>query len=359
MRRFRAVHQILPNFSYGDAIGDDTLQLRGLLRALGYESEIFAGVIHPYLVGEAHHFRRYREASHPENLLIYHFSVGSEISELVCELPDTLVIIFHNITPFHWFAGVNPHLWELSVEGERELARLADRAAAAWGDSEFNRRWLERLGYAHTDVLPILVDLERFSARPSPVVLRMYPEPVTTFLFVGRVSPNKCHQDLIRAFTFYQRHIDARARMFLVGEHRACRIYYEQLLGLAQRLRTRNLIFTGLVDFDELLAYYRLADVFLSMSEHEGFCVPLLEAMRLDLPVVAYAATAVPETLGGAGVLLHTKDPETVAHLLHEIVRHGDLRRRLIAGQRRRLARYENADYRSRLARLIDEIPRP
>jgi len=355
--RYRAIHQILPNFSYGDAIGDDTLHLRGLFRAMGYRSEIYAGVIHPSLASEAFHYKLYREESRADNLLIYHFSVGSEISDMIETLPDNVVLIFHNITPFHWFADINPHLWELSARGERELKRLSQRAAAAWGDSEFNRSVLERMGYRSTGVLPILIDLAKFQATPSRVIFEMYRAPLTTFLFVGRVSPNKCHEDLIRMFAYYQRHIDSRSRMFCVGEHRAGRVYYEQVLGFAQRLRARNVVFTGLVEFEELLAYYAMADVLVSMSEHEGFCVPLLEAMSLGIPVMAYDATAVAETMDGAGVLLKTKDPVIAAHMAHELISDAGLRERIIAGERERIRRYQTADHQQRLARLVDAIP--
>ncbi|MBN2055195.1 glycosyltransferase family 4 protein, partial [bacterium] len=292
-----AVHQILPNFSYGDAIGHDTLHLRGLLRKLGYESDIFAGIIHPYLVDEARNYKRYRETASPDNLLIYHFSVGSEVSAFTRKLPDRLVIQFHNITPYHWFAGINPHLWELSVQGEDELRMLAGDATAAWGDSAFNCEIMHGLGYEHTEVLPIIADLDRFDTPPNKLVTAMHGGnggPV--FLFVGRITPNKRHEDIIRAFAYYQRFIDLRARLFLVGEYRCCSKYYHMLQDLIRRLRVSNITFTGMVDFDELVAYYRLADIFLCMSEHEGFCVPLLEAFHTGVPVVAYAAAAVPET---------------------------------------------------------------
>lgn len=355
--RYEAVHQILPNFSYGDAIGSDTLHLRDLLRGLGYESEIFAGVIHPRFVDEALNYKRYKEFSARNHALIYHFSVGSELTEYVAGLPDKLIVIFHNITPYSWFAGINPHLWELSVQGEDELRALGSRVDAAWGDSGYNCAVLKSLGYKRTAVLPILADLHRFDAPASPIIEQMYrgaSGPV--FLFVGRITPNKRHEDVIKAFAYYQRFIDLRARLFLVGEYRCCNKYYYMLQDLVRSLRVSNVVFTGMIDFAELIAYYRMADVFLCLSEHEGFCVPILEAFYLDVPVVAFDAAAVPETMDGAGIVVRDKNPQLIAELCDQIIQEPQLRTKLIVGQRARIERYLQVDYQQKLAQLLETV---
>ncbi len=349
------IHQILPNFSYGDAIGDDVLRLKSMLNALGCRSEIFAGIIHPKLLDSAHHYKKYKEYSSPDNLLIYHFSVGSEISEFLMEIPDRVLIIFHNITPYEWFVGINRELWELAVEGEQELKSLAERADAGWGDSEYNRRILEKMGFGRTETFPILVHFDHLDAPPNKLVSRIIKQPdLTTFLFVGRITPNKKHEDIIRVFAAYQKLIDIRSRLFFVGEYLCCQKYYHALEDLIRRMRVSNVCFTGLVDQDELIAYYREADLFLCMSEHEGFCVPLLEAMHFDIPVAAYNAAAVPETLDGAGVLLNTKQPVETAFLCHELLTDEKLRHRLIEGQRKRLKHYKNMDYLTMLRDTLD-----
>ena len=237
------------------------------------------------------------------------------------------MVIYHNITPAHFFLGFHPHLAGLCHHGRRELAAFAPRTELALGDSEFNRRELEQAGFARTGVLPIVLDLALYERPPSAVVRRLYDDGRTNVLFVGRIIPNKKIDDLIRSFAFFQRFVKPHSRLLLVGDHRGFERYLDRLQELVRELRVDEVVFTGQVDDDELYAYYRLADVFLCLSEHEGFGVPLQEAMLFGVPVVAYDAGAVRETLRGGGLLLKDKSPELVAELLDRVTHGGDLRR--------------------------------
>ena len=248
-------------------------------------------------------------------------------------------------TPAHFFLGFHPHLAGLCHHGRRELAAFAPRTELALGDSEFNRLELEQAGFARTGVLPIVLDLSLYERRPSPVVRRLYDDGRTNVLFVGRIIPNKKIDDLIRSFAFFQKYVKPQSRLLLVGDHRGFERYFDRLQELVRELRVDEVVFTGQVDDDELYAYYRLADVFLCLSEHEGFGVPLQEAMLFGVPVVAYDAGAVRETLRGGGLLLEDKSPELVAELLDRVTHGGDLRRVVIASQARAAAGIRATDF--------------
>ena len=199
-RRTRRVHQLLAALSYGDAIGNEALAIQRQLRAAGHESEIYAELVHPRVAQLARPLHEYAAVSSPETVCIFHFSIGSAAGRLIHHAPDRLVVVYHNITPAHFFLGFHPHLAGLCHHGRRELAAFAPRTELALGDSEFNRRELEQAGFARTAVLPIVLDLPLYERRPSPVVRRLYDDGRTNVLFVGRIIPNKKIDDLIRSF---------------------------------------------------------------------------------------------------------------------------------------------------------------
>jgi glycosyltransferase involved in cell wall biosynthesis len=339
------VHQLLAALSYGDAIGNEALAIQRQLRAAGHDSDIFAEIVHPRVAHLARPLWEYREVSSPDTVCVFHFSIGSAAGRLIHHAPDRLVVVYHNITPAHFFLGFHPHLAGLCHHGRRELAAFAPRAELGLGDSEFNRRELEEAGFARTAVLPIVLDLSLYDRPPSPVVRRLYDDGRTNVLFVGRIIPNKRVDDVIRSFAVFQKWLQPRSRLLLVGDHRGFERYLDRLQELVRELRVDEVVFTGHVDDDELYAYYRVADAFLCLSEHEGFCVPLQEAMHFGLPVVAYDAGAVRETLRGGGVLLRDKRPERVAEILDRLTHGSELRRAVLAGQARAVAEIRGTDF--------------
>jgi L-malate glycosyltransferase len=351
------VHQLLAALSYGDAIGNEALAIQRHLRAAGHESDIFAELVHPRVAHLARPLWEYRQVSSPDTVCLYHFSIGSAAGRLIHRAPDRLAVVYHNITPASFFLGFHPHLAGLCHHGRRELAAFAPRTELALGDSEFNRRELEEAGFGRTGVLPIVLDLPLYDRPPSPVMRRLYDDGRTNVLFVGRVIPNKRIEDLVRCFAFFQRWVEPRSRLLVVGDHRGFERYLDRLRELVSELRLDEVVFTGQVDDDELYAGYRLADVFLCLSEHEGFCVPLQEAMHFGLPVVAYDAGAVRETLRGGGVLLREKRPELVAEVLAQLTRGSALRRATLAGQAKAIGEIRATDFgtllRERLAPVL------
>jgi len=339
------VHQLLAALSYGDAIGNEALAIQRHLRAAGHESDIFAEMVDPRVAQLARPLWEYGSVSAPDTVVIYHFSIGSASGRLIHNAPDRLVVVYHNITPARFFLGFHRHLAGLCHHGRRELEAFARRTELALGDSEFNRAELEAAGFARTAVLPIVLDLSLYERPPSPVMRRRFDDGRVNVLFVGRIIPNKRIDDLIRAVAAFQRWITPRSRLLLVGDTRGFERYHDRLRELVRELRVEEVVFTGRVDDDELYACYRVADVFLCLSEHEGFCVPLQEAMLFGVPLIAYEAGAVRETLHGGGLLLQDKRPEVVAELLDRLTHGGPLRGAVIASQARAIAEIRATDF--------------
>jgi glycosyltransferase involved in cell wall biosynthesis len=277
---------------------------------------------------------------------------------MIYHAPDRLVSVYHNITPADWFLGFHPHLAGLCHHGRRELAAFAPRTELGLADSEFNRRELETAGYRRTAVLPIVLDLDGYRRPVSPVARRLYDDGRVNVLFVGRIIPNKRIEDLVGVFALYQRHVEPRSRLLLVGDYRGHERYYDRLQERVRRLGADEVVFTGHVDDDDLRAYYAAGDVFLCLSEHEGYCVPLLEAMAFGLPVIAYDAGAVAETLRGGGILLQEKRPEVVAELVGRVVQDQALRSAVLRTQERALGAVRAIDFsallQERLAPVLD-----
>jgi glycosyltransferase involved in cell wall biosynthesis len=349
------VHQMLAALSYGDAIGNEALRIQRILRDEGLDSEIFAESVHPEMAGRARKLWDYRAVSGPDNLLLLHFSIGAGVSTFAYHLPDPILLVYHNITPARWFQTFHPHLAGLCYHGRRELQAFVPRVRLAVGDSEFNRAELEAVGFHPTGVLPLLLDPERLAVPPNEVVLDMFDDDKTNFLFVGRVIPNKCFHDLIKVFAFYQKFINRNSRLLLVGEWVGFERYYEALVRMVDELELKDVVFTGHVEDDDLAAYYQVADLFLCLSEHEGYCVPIVEAFRFGVPVMAADAGAVPETLGGAGILIREKRLDEIALMAHAIVTDEELSRKVVEAQDRVLARMDERDDRALLMGFVKQ----
>ncbi|HKW77513.1 MAG TPA: glycosyltransferase family 4 protein [Candidatus Limnocylindria bacterium] len=304
-----AVHQFHPTLSPGDAMSDHVFALRRRLREWGYDSDAYAVDLKPGVDGEARSYRELFRTVKAGDTLVLHFSMGHEVFDQLAKLPARRVLVFHNVTPPEFFVGINPHAAAHARMGRRQLAALAPKIDVAIGVSEFNRRELEAAGYERTATVPILIDWPRYDTEPDREVRALFAGVHTKLLFVGRVSPNKRQDQLVRMLAYYRRCLDPQAMLILVGGYRDQPQYYTRLRDLIETLGLSTAVrFAGPVSLEQLVAYYRAASVFVSLSEHEGFGVPLLESMHLGTPVVALDAAAVGETLGGAGLLLPEKD---------------------------------------------------
>jgi glycosyltransferase involved in cell wall biosynthesis len=351
------VNQWVPAAHRGDAIGDSARRVRDLLRGSGHISELYALTIDDDLRGEVLPFTD--PGATRGEVTIFHFALPSPMTEAFARLDGRRILQYHNITPAHFFAGYAPGLFRLAALGRRELQSLAGRVDLALGDSEFNRQELEALGFTRTGVLPIAVNTERITAAPPrPALEKILGDGLMNILFVGRIVPNKKIEDHIRLAEVYKRYVDSFYRFIFVGRYDGVPAYYAQVRALIAELKMLpdRFWFTGPVPDEDLGAFYRWADAYVSLSEHEGFCVPLVEAMAADVPVLAYAAGAVPETLGGAGLLFAPKDLEVAAEMLGMLVYDRPLRARVIEGQRRRLADFAPARVEARVRELLASL---
>jgi len=351
-----AIHQVLATLGYGDAIGHEVLGIQQVLRGAGYDSEIFVQTADPRLEDLTLDYRDLADASHPDNILIHHFSIGSRASRVAYALPVRMALVYHNITPPEYFVDIHKELVQLCFRGRRELALYRDRCDLALGDSEYNRQELEALGFPATGVLPVVPGFSHLSGPANYMQAGQYDDGWVNVLFVGRVIPNKKFEDVIRSFHAYKKWFNPRSRLLLVGAHSGFERYLTLLHQFIADCGVSDVHFVGHVSNEELTAYYELADVFLCASEHEGFCVPIIEAFHMGVPVLAYAATAVPATMDGAGVLYTDKAPLALAALINAVVDDRDLQERIVAGQDAALDRLEARDFAGTLLDFVDQL---
>jgi L-malate glycosyltransferase len=348
------VNQWVPAAHKGDAIGDSARRMRDLLRGMGHESEIFALTIDDDL---RHEIRPFSDsAAKAGDVTLFHYALPSPMSSAFARLPHGRVLQYHNVTPARFFAPYAPSLFRLAAIARAEIAGLARASDLALGDSEYNRQELEGLGFANTGVLPIAVNTRRLTdAPPHPVLDDILDDGLVNFLFVGRIAPNKKIEDHIRLAEQYKRYVDAYYRFIFVGRYDVVPQYYAAIRALLSeyKMLEDRFIFTGAVPDVELAAYYRASSVYVSLSEHEGFCVPLVEAMAMDVPVLAYGAAAVPDTLGGAGLQFAPKDLEYAAELLGMLAFEDSPREEILRGQRHRLQDFADPIIRERLKSVV------
>jgi L-malate glycosyltransferase len=354
------INQWVPAAHRGDAIGDSARRVRGMLRRSGHSSDIFALTIDDDLRREVRPFAD--QAATRGDVTIFHYAQPSPMTDAFGSLDGARVLQYHNITPASFFAPYSPQLFRLAALGRRELQSLLGRVDLALGDSEFNRSELEALGFAPTGVMPIAVDTARITdAPPRPALDRILGDGLINILYVGRIVPNKRIEDHIRLAEVYKRYVDSYYRFIFVGRYDGVPAYYAQVRALIAeyKMLPDRFWFTGAVPDEDLGTFYRWADAYVSLSEHEGFCVPLVEAMAANVPILAYAAGAVPETLGGAGLLFTPKDLELAAEMLAMLVYDRPVRDAVLEGQRSRLQAFSPARLETRLNEIVRTLRSP
>jgi L-malate glycosyltransferase len=353
------IDQLVPAFHRGDAIGDTAFHMRNFFREQGFVSDIYCLTRDPDLESESRPFAEFPETLSGD-VTVLHFALPSPLTARLAGLAGRKVIVYHNITPAGFFVPYNSEMARICRVGREELASLAPVVDLALADSEFNRLELGALGFRSTDVLPLFIDFGKYERPESAFVRDLYRDDRTNLLFVGRIAPNKRIEDLVRIAFYYKKYISPLVRLIVVGKTSALPKYYEGVSRMADEfyLKSEEIVFTGHVPDEEMFALYRASHVFLSMSEHEGFCLPLIESMVFDLPIVAYDSTAVPYTLDGAGILVRSKRPDLVGELAARVAHDQDLRRRILEGQRARLKKYRDQDLRGFLMKKIGEIVR-
>lgn len=358
-RRTPLVSQFVSDLVYGDAVSNDCLNVDRLLRGFGYRTRLFVQRVGEQYRGRTQPFQAY--TPEPGEIVLLHYSVWSDLARFARdEVRAPLVFVYHNVTPPEYFAGLHAQAEEDTRLGRENLPTFRERAALALGKSSYSAAELKAAGFARTGVLPVAVDLAALRRRPDERILRRFADGYVNLLSVGRVVPNKRPEDVIKLFYHYHRSVNPRSRLFIVGPKLVAGDYLFWLERLVERLGLDpHVVFVGQVSQSELAAYYRLAHAYVSMSEHEGFGVPLVEALSCGLPVLARAAAAVPETLGDAGVLVHRTCYRALAELLDLLVRPGPLRAALQARGRARARAFALPAVGRRLAAYLAALGSP
>jgi L-malate glycosyltransferase len=337
-----ALHQFVAALIPHDATGTHALMLRDALRAAGWRSDIFAEAIHDDLASEAFKHWTYPEHAAPGDVAIYQFTTSSAVAGYLAERGLPLILDFHNFTGPEYFDGWEPHSVQRAATAADELALLAPRALLGLAKSPFSREELRRAGCRRVEVAPVLVDYQRVTEAPDQRVAAELAHlgacGGADILFVGRVVPSKAQHDLVKALWAYRRLYDPKARLHLVGgtssfEYSKALRDFVHDLGLSAAVRL-----PGEVSDGALAAYFGAADVYLSLSEHEGFGVPLVEAMVAGVPVVTRGAAAAADTVADAAVVLAAADPSYIAAALHRVCTDEQLRATLTTSGARRAA---------------------
>ncbi|MBP1157468.1 MULTISPECIES: glycosyltransferase [unclassified Paenibacillus] len=348
------VDQFHPSFNYGDAIGENLINLKKCLVDMGYQSDIFALNIDKRFNEQGKNYKDLNKISTSEDILLVHYSIWNEVYTEVLQLPCKKVLIYHNITPPNFFTGYNSVLEEFAKTGLEKLVEIKDEFIFALADSEFNKEDLLNLGYQGVEVLPITKDFTLYSD-DNVKINENYIDGKINILFVGRIAPNKKQEDIIKSFFYYHK-INPNSRLILTGLWNGFELYKKKLDALINHLDlVENVIFTGHIRTEELLGLYRTSQVFLCMSEHEGFCVPLLEAMYFEVPIIAYKSSAIPYTLGDSGLVIDTKDYASIAELINLVVSNESISEKLIDKQNERYKFFSNENLASYLTPYIEK----
>lgn len=349
------VHQFVPMLHVGDAVGRHTASVQALLRGRGVPSEVYVELEDP---GTAHATRRaadYPSHARDGDVLVYQLATASDLAAWLADRPEALVVDYHNVTPPELVASWDNSLARHQVAAQQQVAALAPRAVLAVADSEFNRADLVAAGYRQTAVVPPVVPLpEPGTAVPSPA-----PDPAAglRWLAVGRLAPNKSVEDVVTALACARQGVGPADTLEVVGRPTLDR-YTDALhrwaaeLGVAEAVR-----FAGSVEDEALDRAYRAADVLVVLSQHEGFCLPVVEAMARGLPVVALRRGSLEEVMGpeldAAGALLDEAEPEAVAAAVHRVAGDPAVRAAVTAAGRARLGQLDLATAGDRLVDLL------
>ncbi len=353
---FVAIHQIAAGFAAGDAISLEAVALRDLCRAMGVASEIFvpADRIAPDCRADVRPLEEYRPGT--GELLLFHYSIQSPATEAFRRSPARKVAIYHNVTPADFFRAFDEPLAARLEAARSELADVARAADAVWADSAFNAAEVAALGARNVRVFPLLFSARAFDVPADPVVRQGLSGPSKKILFVGRLAPNKCVEELIEAFAWYHKRLERRSELILVGSERSCPRYFAMLRMFAAELDLMAVSFVRYASPAGLIAYYEAADLFATASRHEGYCLPVVEAMFKGVPVLARNVGGVPEALDGAGATFAEAKPEELACLMRRLTTDAALRGEILAAQRARIQRLAARPVQEELQGLLNAL---
>jgi len=353
-----AIHQFTPGHTPGDAISNEAALFRDVFRRWGYASEIFSEerCVQQATRKWVKDVDTYVPAASADDLILLHLSVGSKVNEVFRQLPCKKAILYHNITPAHYFELVNKQIAGVLRQGREQIKALANIADVNMAVSRFNASELEDAGYRNVEVLPLLLDFSMLTDAIDARMQNKLNDGHTNILFVGRCTPNKKIEDLLHVFAHYQKTIEPKSRLIHVGSHAGSERYFSLLSTTVREMGLQNVMFCGTLSQPALNACYASADAFLCMSEHEGFCIPLIESMLHKIPILAHASAAIPETLDGCGVLLSERRYDLAAEMLNQLIRNAPLRKAVIERQSKRIDQYRGRDLEAELRQHLAPV---
>jgi glycosyltransferase involved in cell wall biosynthesis len=351
------VYQLMPTIAYGDGVSNDALNVDKVLKELGYTTRIFADNIDERISNSIVTPVSKMPRIKSDDIIIYHLSTGTMLNEKIKDYTCKKMMIYHNVTPPSYFHGYSEQAVELCKQGIIGVKSLKETFDYCWAVSEYNKRELVQYGYqCNIDIIPNIVSFDEYAQSPEYRLLTKFKNNYVNIIFVGRIAPNKKHEDLIKAFYYYKTYINHKSRLIIVGSYQGMEVYYAKLLKYVELLELDDVIFTGHVSFKEIITYYHLADIFLCMSEHEGFCIPLIEAMYFKVPIVAYISSAIGETLGNSGVKLQDADGRAAAEAIDILIRRKDVREYVIKIQNERLCDFSYESTRDKIITHLKEF---
>lgn len=352
------VYQFVSTLAYGDAIGNEVVVIDSILKSMNIESIILCDYSDPRVEIKSYLYDKneLKRSLEKNDIIIYHKSSGSHFSEEIIEFNCKKVMIYHNITPEEFFEPYNNNVAAELKRGREQLEKLKDIIDYAIADSEYNKEELINIGFkCPIDIQPLIIDFDEYNIKCNDNILNNYKKG-TNIIFTGRIAPNKKQEDIIKVFYYYKNYVDSEARLFLVGSYNGTEKYYAKLKGFVQELRLKDVYFTGHVKFNDIVSYYKIADVFVCMSEHEGFCVPLIESMYFNIPIICYKCTAIPYTMGKSGVVLDNKDFISYSESIRKLIEDKTYRDSIIMNQLKNLERFSKKNTIRMFKELIKKI---
>lgn len=354
------VHQFTQGFAYGDATSNMALTLQRLLLDMGVSSsQIFslAENIGSDQRDRCRDIGEHSASSSARNVILYHYGNASPLSDYYASVPDRKILVYHNVTPSCYFKALAPETAARLDRSRDEVAALAGCTDLCCGISAFNLEGIRDHGFRKTMVFPAWIDTDALDVRPTPSILRRYGDGILNLVFVGRVAPNKKIEDLLRVYQYLRRSRPGlRVRLLIVGSFVGMELYKTYLEAKCLEAGLDGVTFTGHVTQADLNAYYRVADAFVCASEHEGFCIPLMEASHFDLPVFAFDIPGVRETLNGSGVLFLERDFGYAAEIVARVIADPDLKRDVVKSQKARLLDFGTDRVAERLAEALAAV---
>lgn len=331
------IDQLLAGFADGDAISNEAVIVRNALRGMGYRSDIYAPERNtsPTLRADRLDLEAYRPG--PTDMCIHHYGIWSKAAEIFAGCRARKIMVYHNITPAEYFCGFSDEIAGQLREARRKLGEMARVADAVWACSEFNAAELRGIGIQNIEIFHVPFVPGSLDGPPDAAVARALSGPLTNILFVGRLAPNKRVEDLLTAFAWYNKSLNPFSRLVIAGSEHGVPAYNAMLRLLVLEMDLPNVCFLGFVSGPGLAACYEAADLYVCPSEHEGYCLPLVEAMHKRVPVLAREAGGKSEALGGAGVLYSGLPAGELAALMHIALTDKTLRQEILASQDRRM----------------------